>query len=131
MNLANGKDARDYQGCYLIGLVWAENGEAQIMNESASDVFQATLQTTLEQFADQIRSNDKYFDATSSWVDIAHVKRSELGELKLDHREWGNHVVQDDESETEDEAEGPALDLEDEYETAALSRAKPKKLPAG
>lgn len=130
MNLANGKDARDYQGCYLIGLVWAENGEAQIMNESASDVFQATLQTTLEQFADQIRSNDKYFDATSSWVDIAHVKRSELGELKLDHREWGNHVVQDDESETEDEAEGPALDLEAEYETAALSRAKPKKLPA-
>jgi uncharacterized protein (UPF0248 family) len=103
------------------------------MTESDRRLAQGTLRTTLEGFADQIRSDEKYFDAKSSWVDVAYVKRSELGDVRLDDREWGTYV-QEDESDTEDELEDAALELgEDDTEAAAAaaSSTKPKKAPAG
>jgi uncharacterized protein (UPF0248 family) len=133
LNEANRETERDYQGCYLIGLARIEKAQRQLVNESDRKAARVALRTTLEQFADLIRTDEKYFDATSSWLDVAHVKRSDLGNLKLDGREWGNHVIQeDDESDTVDEEEEPTLDADGDDEVAELSApSKPKKLPAG
>ena len=102
------------------------------MTESDRKLAQSALRTALERFGHQIHSDEKYFDATSSWVDVVHVKQSELGDLKLDDRVWGDYVTQEDESDTEDEAEETALELDDDDEAAAAaaSSAKPKNPPA-
>ncbi|KFY98819.1 hypothetical protein V500_01547 [Pseudogymnoascus sp. VKM F-4518 (FW-2643)] len=131
LHAASGKDERDYEGCYLIALAKGENAKGRDMTESDRQVSQGALREALEQFSDQIRSSEKYFDATSSWVDVAHVKQSELGNLKLDDREWGDYVIQD-ESDTEDEAEGIALELDDEDDEAATAAfPASRKTPAG
>jgi uncharacterized protein (UPF0248 family) len=105
------------------------------LTESDRKQAQGALQTVLKQFADRIRSDEKYFDAASSWVDVAHIKRSEVGDLKLDDREWGNHVIEEeeDESDTEDGVEEAALDMDNEDDEAAAvaSSKKPKNLTAG
>jgi uncharacterized protein (UPF0248 family) len=82
------------------------------------------LQAILDQFADQIHNDKKYFDATSTWVDVAHVKQSELGNLRLDHREWGDYLMQEEESDTEGEDEDADVDLDEHGE--AISSVKPK-----
>jgi uncharacterized protein (UPF0248 family) len=130
LNQADSEDERDYQGCYLIGLIKAENTEARAMTDSDRKLAQCSLRAALERFVDQIRCDEKYFDATSSWVDVAHVRRSELGDLKVDDREWGNHVIQEDESDTEDEAEETASELDDEDEDAAAASFAKLKTPA-
>lgn len=98
------------------------------------------LLAVLERFSEQIRSDEKHFDAASSWVDVALVKQSELGDLRLDDREWGDYEVQEDESDAEDEADNGAPVLDDnndnDNETAPpvplpASSAKSKKPPAG
>ena len=102
------------------------------MTKGERKVARGAMRTTLERFADQIRSEEKYFDATSSWVDVAHVKRAELGDLKLDDREWGNHVVQEDESDTEDEDEDTGLGIDDvDDDIAATASAKLKAKSPG
>src|SRR5437868_5021887 len=97
LNEANGETGKDYQGCYLVGLAKLEKGQGQQVNEPDPKAAQVALRTTLERFADLMRADEKYFDATLSWLDVAHVKRSKLGDLKLDDRQWGHHVVQEDE----------------------------------
>lgn len=131
LNEDNSEAERDYQGCYLIGLARVEKAQTQEVKEWDRKAAQGALRTTLERFAELIRTDEKYFDATSSWLDVAHVKRSELGNLKLDDREWGNHVIEEDESDTEDEGEESTSDLGGDDEAAALSPPKPKKLLAG
>lgn len=105
------------------------------MTESDRRLAQGALRTALDQFADRIRCDEKYFDATSSWVDVAQVKRSELEDLTLDDREWGSYMMEDDESDTEDEAEETGLEFdEDEDDDQAASPnalAKAKALRAG
>ena len=132
MKDAEGQDDREYQGCYLVGLSRGEELEAQAMTEADRKVAKGALQNILEKFADQIRSDEKYFDATSSWVDVAYVKRTELGDLKLDDREWGNHVIQEDELDTEDEDEDTGLGINKvDDDEAATSSAKLKIKSAG
>ena len=112
----------------MIGLAKGVNADARALTESDRKQAQGALQTALEQFADRIRSDEKYFDTTSSWVDVAHIKQSEVGDLELDNREWGNHVIEEDESDADDEVEEAALDTDNEDDEAATaaSPTKPK-----
>jgi uncharacterized protein (UPF0248 family) len=67
-------------------------------------------------------------------VDVAHVKQSDLGDLKLDDREWGDYVIQEDQSDTEDELEETTLEFDNDDDEAAAaaktSSAKRKNSPA-
>lgn len=116
----------------MIGLSKRENSTDLPTTESDRKTAHGVLQTALEGFAERIRGDEKYFDAAKSWVDVTLVKRSELGDLKLDDSEWGDCMAQDYESDSEDEEdEEPELeDDEDDEVTAARAKAsaKSKKL---
>jgi uncharacterized protein (UPF0248 family) len=87
----------EYQGCFLIGLAKGDIDIATPMNESDRRSAHISLLTLLNNFAGQIRSDDNYFDSSSSWVDVSLVKQSELNDLCLDELAWSNTTVfQDD-----------------------------------
>lgn len=74
------------------------------------------LQTAISQFTASLHEEDKYFDSTACWIDATLVKQAELGELKLDLRNWGGQAGVDqmvsDFSEDDNEADDP----DDEHE---------------
>lgn len=104
---------------------------ATTTTESDRKLSQNTLQATLDRFLDQIRGDEKYYDATSSWVNLSHIRQSDLGDLKRDEREWGHYITpDDDDSDSEDEDEDDISHLDDDSnEEAARPVTKPKSKP--
>lgn len=87
------------------------------------------LRSSLDQFADQIRSNETYFDASCLWVDVTLIKKSEVGEPRLDEGDWGYDVELEDSDDDLDETDTDDHDLE---EIADASPApKPSKTTPG
>ncbi|KAK3398576.1 2'-5' RNA ligase superfamily-domain-containing protein [Sordaria brevicollis] len=111
---------RDYQASYLLGL----DADA---NTSKEDLKLAlgSIQTTLQRFEEAIRSDEKYFDASNSWMSAGIFKRSELGNLVLDtNNDWvGEYTPGEDESDTDAEDD----DEEDLLEDLSLEEATPRK----
>lgn len=94
-------DVGDYQGSYLIGLDKLDDS----MTKDDLKIAVGTLQTILGRFEEQIRGDEKYFDAKSSWMSASIVKQAELGNLTLDTRDWGEYNPGDDDDESDDEEE--------------------------
>lgn len=122
-------DETDYQGCYLIGLDQLESSsKSAALSKEDLKIALGGLQTALQNFEGRIRGDENFFDAKTSWMSASVVKQTELGELKLDHREWGEYTIGDDESDDEEELdEDEDLEDEDEYAEAGRPRAKSKK----
>ncbi|TPX15005.1 uncharacterized protein E0L32_004835 [Thyridium curvatum] len=99
--------SRDYQGCYLIGLEPASSHEDNATTTTTAredaKVAAGTLQTVLHRFEEQIRGDDKYFDARCQWMSAEVVKRGDLGELCVDNRQWGGEYSPGDEEEEDDD----------------------------
>ncbi|UQC89328.1 endonuclease/Exonuclease/phosphatase [Colletotrichum lupini] len=113
----------DYQGSYLVGLEWMEPDEKP--GRGDLEVAQSNLRAVLQQFEKMILSDEKYFDSTTSWFCASIVKTNELGNLRLDDREWGVYIDGDDDSDTEDEDD---TEDENEEELAAQERLAAGKL---
>lgn len=96
-------DADNYQGSYLIGL----DKLKQDMTVDEEKIMHGTLLSILGRFETQIRADDKYFDEKTSWMSASIVKATELKEMEIDAREWGEFALGDDEfdEELEDEEE--------------------------
>ncbi|KAK7956738.1 uncharacterized protein PG986_005960 [Apiospora aurea] len=121
----------DYQGCYLIGLDQLEMpGGATKMSKEDLKVALGGLQTALRNFEGRIRGDENFFDAKTSWMSASVVKQAELGELKLDQREWGEYTIGDDESDEEEEEEED-FDDDDEYTEEERPKAKSNKTAGG
>lgn len=60
---------------------------------------QASLDTCIGVFEAQASRDAKYFDPKSSWINATITPQNELGELRLDDRDWGKYMV---EAEDED-----------------------------
>jgi uncharacterized protein (UPF0248 family) len=58
----------------------------------------------LDRFVTQLRADERNYDASTCWIDISLADSSEVKNLHLDDREWGDYVV-DMESDSEDEEE--------------------------
>jgi uncharacterized protein (UPF0248 family) len=106
---ASGGELGDYQGYYLIGLEW-DDADGQPRTRQDTKVMQGTLQSILQRFVEQIQSDEKYFNPSSSWVSASVVNGSELEALKVDSRDWGEYTLggsdsELDEVEDEDEEE--------------------------
>lgn len=84
-----------------------------------------TLLAATQKFEGQIRNDEEYFDFKSSWMSVSIVNQSKLGDLKLDHREWGEYTIGEDESGDDEEDEEPAA--EDHNDEVAPARAKKSK----
>lgn len=111
-------DSNDFQGCYLIGLSKAAEGNLTGGPEDKQEAKRA-LEKVLDRFLTQLRSDEKNYDSNTSWIDASLVKRRDVKALQLDEREWGHYVMNMD-SDSEDEQE-----LEEELEEAG--EAKPQR----
>ncbi|CEN62964.1 hypothetical protein ASPCAL09592 [Aspergillus calidoustus] len=116
-----GESDTEYQGCYLIGL--AKNSSligttaASVDRQSAEIALVAVLNT----FAEQIRSDEKYFDASSSWVDVTLASRSAVRGLHVD----SSILVVEDLYDDDEDDEDLTLDVHEsdpEYEGATNHR---------
>ena len=68
-----------------------------------------SLRTALGIFEKQVRSDEKYYDANTSWVDAAIVNRGELDIAGLDCREWGEYDVDAIDSDSEGNEDEPDI----------------------
>ncbi|KAL2153146.1 hypothetical protein VTH82DRAFT_4301 [Thermothelomyces myriococcoides] len=118
-------DAKDFRGCYLIGL---DKGSPDMTKEDLKTALGA-LQTGLARFEAQMRGDEKYYDARSCWLGASVVNRDDLGELELDSREWGEYTPGEEEvDEDEEEGEQDATPSPDfEYEELARKEGRKKK----
>ncbi|KAF2810761.1 uncharacterized protein BDZ99DRAFT_385368, partial [Mytilinidion resinicola] len=121
-----GDATSDYEGCYLIGLTRAKDIDSNTTIDGTAS--KEALKSTLDRFEEQIRSDDRYYDPTSSWVQVTHVKQSALGDLALDTREWGVYVADD---EADSDSEDKDLESEDDLpgELAATTLQEPRITP--
>lgn len=90
-------DADNYQGSYLIGL----DKLKQDMTADEEKIMHGTLLSILGRFETQIRTDDKYFDEKTSWMSASIAKATELKEMEIDAREWGEFALGDDELDEE------------------------------
>lgn len=125
-------DETDYQGCYLIGLTKLDGTNADTVSRDDMKTTLSSLRAALQKFEGQIRSDEKCFDSKCSWMRASLVNGSELGNLQLDSREWGEYTVGGDDefNEEEEEEEETSLDENDGDHSdveAHIGRSKSKK----
>ena len=100
---------QDYQGCYLVGL--GKPTEHLIL--SKVKMAESALFTAMQDFAAQIRSDEKYYDPQTTWVDVSLTNREQVMELELDEGAGAAKMfAEGDDDESEDELD----DLEDANE---------------
>lgn len=99
-------EAKDYQGCYLVGL---DKLDAKMSREELQLAL-GGLRSSLRRFEEQMRGDEKYFDAKSCWMSAEVVNRAELSELEVDGREWGEYAPGEEEDDEEEEEEEESLD---------------------
>ncbi|KXJ95823.1 hypothetical protein Micbo1qcDRAFT_157904 [Microdochium bolleyi] len=137
---------QDYKGYYLAGLEPSNNhnhnnttgspeaAPAPQMTRDESKVALGALRTALGKFETQIRGDERFFDAKSCWMSASVVPRQDLGELRLDDREWGEYTIgdddDDDDAEEEDE-EDDEDELEDDEADGQTARSSRKKRGGG
>ncbi|KAI0404186.1 hypothetical protein F4802DRAFT_256550 [Xylaria palmicola] len=132
------EDETDYQGYYLIGLDRLERSGEEPMPRDDMQTMLGSLHAALQKFEGQIRGDEKYFDTNTSWMSASLINRSDLGQLRLDNRDWGEYTTgdddfdEDDEEEEEEEEEEDDDDdaIDDDEELASLPR-KSKSKKAG
>lgn len=80
-----------------------------------------------------MRADERYFDAASSWLSVSVARRAELGELRLDHRSWGEYTIGDDESDDEEEEEEEEDEVmeDDDDDTGPAASKKSKRRDKG
>ena len=120
---------RDYQGCYLIGLAKVDGDAAPASDPRAA---QSALNTAMHAFAEQIRGDERHFDARTSWVDVQLVKKSQMKDLVPDSRSWavtrfaeGDDDDSSDEEGKEDDDEEATLDAPDLAQGEAFDAGLP------
>ncbi|KAK3353558.1 2'-5' RNA ligase superfamily-domain-containing protein [Lasiosphaeria hispida] len=101
----DGEGGRDYRGCYLVGLDKLDPG----MGKEELKVALGGLQTALRRFEEQMRGDERYFDAKSCWLSAEVVNVRELGVLEVDAREWGEYTPGEEEEEEEEGEEEEEL----------------------
>lgn len=105
-------DLLDYHGCYLIGLETAQPSQRTKGQDSSSA---GELERVLEQFADRIRGDDRYYDPNTCWMGATVVQGSKLGDLQLDKSHVSDHAggYDLDDDLSSDEEDEPDEDDED------------------
>ena len=123
-------EGKEYQGCYLIAL---SKSEKAVSAHSVDDkqLAKQALEKVLDRFLTQLRTDEKNFDANTSWIDASLVRSSDVKGLRLDDRAWGVYAM-DMDSDSDDE-EDVDEDLEDADETKPQrtipQRPKPTSAP--
>ncbi|KAI9717742.1 MAG: hypothetical protein M1812_004471 [Candelaria pacifica] len=125
---------RDHRAFYLVGLALSRPEMPQHpvpKDDPHNRAIQKTLQDILQRFTEQIRGDERSYDPTSSWMDCTVIRQADIGAVKLDDREWGRFVIDDDEADNED-AEKDDVDSDEDssnmtFEAGDTIFKKPKK----
>ncbi|KAH8689073.1 DUF455 domain protein [Talaromyces proteolyticus] len=133
MEEENTESRREYQGCFLIGLAKNEKSNTTgPMTDSDRRSAHISLVTLLNNFGEQIRSDENYFDTSFSWVDVSLLKQSELEGLRLDDMTWADGATtQDDDFDSDDDfgqdlSNSPETDdIDDGQRNLPLRNARP------
>lgn len=114
-------ESEDYHGCYRIGLQKAANASLAPKSYDERQAAKQSLEKVIDKFLTQLRTDEKNYDASTSWIDVSLIKQHDVQaqELRLDDREWGVYAVEL-ESDSDDEEELDDFENED---------AEPPKLP--
>ncbi|KAJ0420597.1 hypothetical protein BJY00DRAFT_284115 [Aspergillus carlsbadensis] len=81
---ADAESDTEYQGCYLIGLAKSPSVKGTAVASVDRQSAEIALLSVLNTFAEQIRGDEKYFDASSSWVDVTVASQSAVRGLHVD-----------------------------------------------
>ncbi|KAI4634436.1 hypothetical protein J4E83_001754 [Alternaria metachromatica] len=123
-------EGKEYQGCYLIGI---SKSEKAVSAHSADDkqVAKQALEKVLDRFLTQLRTDEKNFDASISWIDASLVRSSEVKGLRLDDREWGVYAMDmDSDSDDEEEIDEDVEDVDETKPQRTIpQRPKPTSAP--
>ncbi len=118
---------RDYRGCYLVGIDVLQDANNSSMSRDEIKMALGALQTVLSRFEDLIRGDERYFDATSEWMSATVTRRSELGRLTVDARDWGAEYGPGDEEDDDDDGEEEEEEEEEDEVHLSHGEGRSKK----
>lgn len=108
-------NTRDPNSFYLLGLSLFSQGDEQTARRSSGEL-EAALLNALRTFEQNVRSNEKYYNAASTFISVSHAKRTQLpSSVLVDPFKWADNGI-----DLADEG-----DLEEELEEYALEAAAP------
>jgi uncharacterized protein (UPF0248 family) len=119
----------DYHGCYLIGL---SKKSPTTESDSQEDKLAAkqTLDKVMDRFLTQLRTDERNYDASICWIDIALVKSNDVKNLRLDDREWGDYVAElEPDSDDEEDIDELSDELIEPVKRTIPQRHKPTTAP--
>ena len=115
-------EGTDYHGCYLVGLYKTSEATA-VKSQEDKVVAKETLEKLLDRFLTQLRTDERNYDSSSSWIDVSLANPKEVKGMKVDGREWGDYDV-DLEPDSDDEED--ADEVSDEH-TEMIKRTIPQR----
>jgi uncharacterized protein (UPF0248 family) len=126
----------EYRGCLLVGLDLADEAKEPRPKEDIRTA-EGALLGVLSQFEQRIRGDEKYYEPNSCWMGASVVRGGDLGQMEVDHKDWGTYSWDgDSDPEDEDEEAGEAAgQLDGAYKGKGLpcskSRVAVKKMGVG
>lgn len=121
----------ELRGFYLVGLSSDDSKRSRDEKREIENKFIEVLRS----FEQQLRADPLKYDQNISWVQVQHVGKSALGEVKLDDRDWGEddgdgEVDSDSDEDEDDDQDLLQLgDLGDADSSAKRPKQSKKKLP--
>ncbi|RPB03384.1 hypothetical protein L873DRAFT_1826394 [Choiromyces venosus 120613-1] len=97
----------ELRGFYLVGLSNNATGEERSKEQKRKD--ENTFLEVLQAYEQHLkgRSTDILeHDSTDSWIQVQHVRKSSLGTVKVDERDWGDDGTEGDLMDNEDNSIG-------------------------
>ncbi|KAF2026717.1 hypothetical protein EK21DRAFT_73603 [Setomelanomma holmii] len=117
----------DYHGCYLIGLTRTSKTVSSAEEKQSA---KQSLEKVMDRFLTQLKTDEKNYDSSTCWLGISLVRPTEVRDLRLDDREWGDYAIDmEPDSDDEDELEE---DLDEDHEVKERTipqRPKPTATP--
>ncbi|KAG0134786.1 hypothetical protein HOY82DRAFT_668417 [Tuber indicum] len=105
----------ELRGFYLVGL--SNNGTREERSKGQKQKDENTFMEVLQIFERHLKERSTCapgYDSTDSWIQVQHVRKSSLGAVKVDERDWGDNGPEDDLIQNEDNFIDTELGSDDE-----------------
>ncbi|KAI1656741.1 hypothetical protein F4813DRAFT_363121 [Daldinia decipiens] len=128
VNQEASEEDEEYEGHYLIGLELKDpTGLPTDITRIRS--MQASLDACIRIFEAQASRDAKYFDPKSSWISATITLQRELGELRLDNRDWGKYVVEAEDEDIGDSEFWASMEADEARESPTKKETRLSQKP--
>ncbi|KAI1800252.1 hypothetical protein F4811DRAFT_539846 [Daldinia bambusicola] len=111
----------EYEGHYIIGMDLGEPNSHETLDALASCVHTFDARTSRD---------EKFFDPKSCWINATVIPQGELGELRLDSRDWGQYAAEAEDEDIGDSEFWASIEADEAKEPSAKKKARPSHGPA-